>query len=327
MGQAASKVASRVVGTSSTKGSKAHRIKPEHIPSVPGKSAVVGSTITDPLTGFTRGTSPLTPSEERQRQFLETQQQKYGKGTLSNGPTGTPKEYLDNDKMSDELLNFLKDIGPVTTSSSAGSNRQQRPTRAPRITPLSEEESASSSASTNPSHDKSRQTTNMPLASKIPGYETSRTSSFSHTVDVVHPGDIGLDIVQFYGILTGKSSISNHLRNIPSSSSSDSAKQETMDQRNHHKQQELLLLENAIKYLHVPTLLKDTDGGYVGAYPNKVSTLLSAHRGMIELDPNRAKLVLQDLYDMEHERITKKTHQKRVYEVDKEDLITKQIAE
>jgi hypothetical protein len=302
MGQTASKVVNRVVGGQATLTGAASKVKPErHIPSIPGKSgAVSGSIMTDPISGFTRGTSPLTPSEEKQRQFLEGRHGRTRDASRTGAPpTMTTSDYMHQDKLPDDLLKFITDMGPVVANAAAVTTttteqHNQRPRRAPRLvqlgTPDTDDttELAAVPVSTNPAHDHSRHVVNMPLATNIPGYETSRTTSFSNTPDIVDPNDIGLDVVQLYSLVTCKSSMQDHLLLSPFSN-------ENQDQQ---RQEQQVMLENIVKYIQVPVLLKDTDGGYVGAWPEKVQFLIGAHRGMIELDTEtRAKLVLQDLWE------------------------------
>ena len=243
-----------------------------HIPSIPGKS---GRVVTDPRTGFTRGTAPLTPSEERQRQFLEAHH-------------GT--EY--KDKMPDDLLQFLKDMGPVQSKVEPQPQTQgHRPSRAPRLLPNKESEATKE---TKPGHDPTRKVVAMPLASQIPEYETMRTTSFSHKEDedTSENDAIGANVVQLYSLVSGKTSIHGHLLlKTPEDSAVDTELQGRMEQ--------------ALKYIAAPALLKDLeDGGYVGAWPHKVAHLQAAHKDMlIELDTKtRAKLVLEDLWETEPRR-------------------------
>jgi hypothetical protein len=334
MGQTVSKVANRVVGSSSTSSNGKSVVPKKHIPSIPGKTSadaaalgITSTTIVDPITGFTRGTAPLTPSEERQRQFLESRQNDFMKiqqqrpneihrhsrrnGNTNDSPittttpptTSTPPGT--DTKMPDDLLNFLKDMGPVIRSPPkqlpSTEDRQQR--RVPRISRLiqpssdlqKESDIDPEATETNmneqkPGYDKTRITTNMRLATNIPGYETSRTTSFSTKLDVPDdPNDIpGYTMIQLYGVLSTEHS--NEITSVDGIQNTDTNPKTEREQ----------LLQNAYQYMRIPVLLKDTDGSYIGAHPNHVSSLLGAHRGMKLLDTtHQAKLVLQDLYEKE----------------------------
>lgn len=339
MGQTVSKVANRVVGSSNSKSVVAAVPVPKkHIPSIPGKTSadaaalgITSTTIVDPITGFTRGTSPLTPSEERQRQFLETRQNDFMKvqqqrsneihrnstgshnGSSTDSPTPTitlPPPGTDT-KMPDDLLNFLKDMGPVIRSPpKPPSTEDHQPRRIPRISRMMQPSSDLQKESDNdpgateinmneqkPGYDKTRITTNMPLATNIPGYETSRTTSFSTKLDVPDdPNDIpGYTMIQFYGLLSTEHS--NEITSVDGIQNTDTNRGVNHD---HQKTEHEQLLQNAYKYMRIPVLLKDTDGSYIGAHPDHVSSLLGAHRGMKLLDTtHQAKLVLQDLYEKE----------------------------
>jgi hypothetical protein len=371
MGQTISKVANRVVGSSTSSTTSSSKVGSKHIPSIPGKdwTSLGGNnnTIIDPITGFTRGTSPLTPSEERQRQFLEgrhndmIQRQNERSNTAttrttikstisttripttSMGSLSSTSTFTET-KMPDDLLKFLNDIGPVrtqnTTTSSSGSKGQKIvPTKRPiRVTRMSKYQnkvsnfdkpetvivdgsvttatssSNSNNLSQNPSHDKTRQIVNMPLVNAIPGFETSRTTSFSTKPDIIDPNDIGLTMIQLYGMLSSSSSSSS-----PSPSDQPSTRTTTAETTNatattittttttqavsnisSHNERQQPFIDNAQKYLQIPVMLKDTDGTYIGTYPEQVSKLLGTHRGMIPLDTQtRAKLILQDIYEKE----------------------------
>ena len=364
MGQSASKVANRVVGSILTSSTSGTVVRPKHIPSIPGKTSadaaalgITSTVIVDPITGFTRGTAPLTPSEERQRQFLEsrqtefqTQQQqrqpddfvKHRNGSVHHSgndrtvstttTTATSQERQapppppgTDTKMPEDLLNFLKDMGPVIRSPSTTPLTDDPKRRVPRIarmlpssvdSPMERDHDqvhdGTSRPELKPGYDKTRITTNMPLATNIPGYETSRTTSFSTKLDVHDPNEIpGYTIVQLYGLLaehfnnptTTTGSTSDGITKSASSASttddttksySTTKEEEDQQQRQQHEQ----LLQNAYQYIQVPVLLKDSDGSYIGAHPAHVSSLLGAHRGMKRLDTQtQAKLILQELYE------------------------------
>jgi hypothetical protein len=247
MGQSASKAASRV-GAAAAK-------KP-HIPSMPGKGGP------DTLSGFSHDAGAKSQKEEVQRQFLQTQQ-------------GVNADF--KDKLPDDLIKFMTDVGPLKRKEEITTQRR----RLPRTT-SSLMDSSDHVVSQSPAADKTRRTENMRLAENIAGFETSRTTSFSHRQDVVDPDDGGLDVVQFYGLLTGQSSIESFCK-------------PNIDE--HERKQQLQLLEQSLQYLQLPVLLRDSDDTYVGAWPEKATDLQQEHRGMVELPKTCAKLVLDDLWD------------------------------
>lgn len=263
MGQSASKVASRWAAAKTK--------PPPHIPSIPGKGGS-GAPPADPLTGFSRGAGLRTHQEDVQRQFLQAQQQKGANNHNNSSGDSTYK-----DKLPDDLIKFMTDVGPLTRK---GETTQRR-RRLPRTNAAaSVDEDASSGQS--PAADKTRRTENMRLAENIAGFETSRTTSFSHKHEVVDPKDAGLDVVQIYSLLAGRSTM-------------DSYCPPSLDEKD--RQVQLRLLEQLIQYTQLPVLLRDTDDTYVGAWPEKAQDLQQEYRGMTRLSTNSAKLVLEDLWE------------------------------
>lgn len=282
MGQSASKAASRVAAAAA--GKKGPAVA--HIPSVPGKAGGRAAAA-DPRTGFTRGSGMSgsggagSPQEEAQRQFLQAQQ-------------GSAAEF--KDKLPDDLIKFMTDVGPLKRSEDNEKNGAAvKRLRLPRNfanNNSNSDEMSNNTVSQNPAADKTRKTENMRLAENIEGFETSRTTSFSHKEDVVDPNDAGLDVVQFYSLLTGKSTIGSY---CPIAIIDDK------------RDRQMLLLEQSMLYLQIPVLLKDSDDTYVGAWPEKSKDLQQEHVGMVEVPSNRAKLVLADLWETEQ---TKKQGEK-----------------
>ena len=231
MGQTVSKVTNRVVAVTTTTLPKITTPPAPHIPSIPGKTSadaaamgITSTMVVDPITGFTRGTAPLTPSEDRQRQFLEARQYDFmmkiqqqqqqqqrpneihrhrttttgsnsntNSNTNSNSTTSatttttsaSPLPPFGTDtKMPDDLLNFIKDMGPVIRSppkvphSSTEEHLKRRTPRVSRMIPSSDlnterdidpdqttisTTTTGSTAQQKPGHDKTRLTTNMPF--------------------------------------------------------------------------------------------------------------------------------------------------------------------
>jgi hypothetical protein len=293
MGQTASKVAASWTSRS-TAGASSTGVASRAAPSIASALPTVhGAPVVDDHTGFTRGTAPLLPSEEQQRQFLEARQ-----GTRLDPVTGKPLPVPD--QMPDDLLQFLHDLGPVQSKVLPRPQTQgHRPSRAPRGTPeattndetaISTVAAATAVSSTKPGHDPTRHVVAMPLAEHIPYYETQRTTSFSHTPEDTSESDpIGANAIQLFCLLSGKTSMAQHL----ASTSSEGAAEDPESPRRR--------MEQALQYIQTPVLLKDLeDGAYVGAWPQQVADLLQTHPSLIPLDTQtRAKLVLEDLWDRE----------------------------
>jgi hypothetical protein len=278
MGQGASKAFGRVISSGA---------KTTHIPSIPGKSGTPSSVAPDPFSGFTRGGKGVgMQQEEAQRHFLQSQQ-------------GDPSSIY-SDKLPDDLIKFMTDVGPLKTDQDHAATTTKRlriprmsgslfaPTLVDTYSTAKEEEPTKSQS---PAHDKTRRTESMRLAENIAGIETSRTTSFSHKQDVANPNEIaGLDVVQMYGLLTGASSPDSYC-----------------DDNSGSRAEKLHLLEQSMGYLQVPVLLRDSDRSFVGAWPEKVGALQQAHQGMEIVPQSRAKLVLEDLWELEQRNSSMET--------------------
>jgi hypothetical protein len=103
---------------------------------------------------------------------------------------------------------------------------------------------------------------------------------------------MGMDVVQLYDLLMATTSRPT----MTTSTSNGLAATITTDDPEH-----LMLLEQTKQFLQVPVLLQDSDDSYVGAWPEQVPTLLQVHRGMqvVQEDQHNAKLVLQDLWELD----------------------------
>jgi len=118
----------------------------------------------------------------------------------------------------------------------------------------------------------------MRLAEHIEGFETKRTTNFSTKVDEEDPNDAGLDVLQFYSFLSGKTGLDT----LP------------LESQNTAKV--------GLEYLSIPVLLEETtDNSYIGAINENVKDLLMVHPTMAELPSSRSKLVLEDLWETENE--------------------------
>ena len=265
------------------------------------------------MSGFTRGTSALTPSEERQRQFLESRQYDFKKDRPpSTSTTSTPVSADSN--MPPDLLNFIKDMGPVIRQNrTAADGPPTRRTTTPRLSRLisSPEEEATlesttttlTSSSQHGYNDPNRVTKPMPLAANIPGFDTNRTTNFSTAND--HDDDdeddtTGTTMLQLYTHLSQQPSPA------PTEPTTDTiATTTTTEVVSTTAPDDLAsLLQNASHYLQIPVLLlwqTSADQSYVGVTREEVPFLLQTHEGLLTTaDPTKVRLLMQTLIDHHH---------------------------
>lgn len=192
----------------------------------------------DPITGFSRGAGAEIVQDVKQREFLQEK--------------ATPKE------MPPELIKFMKDVGPL---------------KAPNLvkhTRIRQDQGDDTSSSP------VRKVESMRLAEGVEGIETTRTTNFSSKADLIDPNDVGMDVLEMYAFLSGKTGCDN----IPTG-----AKEAATSMR---------------EYLSAPVLMEETtDNTFVGVPPEKAEELSQAHPTMKTLSSTRAKLVLEDLWQLE----------------------------
>lgn len=234
-------------------------------------AAAVSAQYSDPsaIAGFRRR---LDGQDLKQQQFL---QQKAG---------GRP-----NQEMPPELLKFLNDVGPVRKRDSS----KQLGDRAGR-------ESTSTI-------DASRRKEPMPLAESVTGFETDRTTSFSHKHDVVDPKELSVDVVGLYALLAqhDQYSVSSNVELV-----SDYYEQLirgrnaewTVSEQRSHKE----LLQNTIKYCSLPVIMKDTDDDFIGTWQHRVEELERMKVSLVS--KSSVKLVLEDLREIEHSSKVEREH-------------------
>lgn len=207
----------------------------------------------------------------------------------------------DYKEMPDDLINFLKDAGPL--------HKQERPAKAekrePRLPKQPWESSSSQRGSTSPE----RIQESMPLAGRIEGFETTKTTSFSRRTPEINPRfyqkGTTLDI---YRLLSLKNSSSDETE---SSSSIDQQIVErvyreygeqfplppSLDDQVKHKE----LLANTLKYLELPVIMKDKNDNqdsYDGIYAHQVEDYKMMR--FVECPKTQVRLVLEDLYELEN---------------------------
>jgi hypothetical protein len=125
----------------------------------------------------------------------------------------------------------------------------------------------------------------MKLADAVEGFATSRTHSFSKKQDIQDPADFGLDVLQFYSLLSQPRKGVEQLDAFY-----DNHKPEDDSKRKEHAQ----LLQNAVACIGLPVVLKDTDKTFVGVWEDKADDLINIHK-LERVPPERVKLVLDDL--------------------------------
>jgi len=216
--------------------------------------------------------------------------------------------------MSDDLVKFLTDVGPLrkkeiktpasrSSSEPTGSaaRRQKAP---PRVLSRLDEEQLEhdSDKEGEESHVPKRES--MRLVEDLEGFETERTTNFSHRGYVDDPRDFGVDVLGLYSLLSGRTRTPKNASNeeIARSFYDEAVKDRTLPdgdggdgdwaERDRARHEELL--RNALGHVEVPVIMRDAeDGGFVGAWPDRVPDL---ERMRISLVPKTsAVLVLEDV--------------------------------
>jgi hypothetical protein len=261
------------------------------------------SRFTDPSAteaGFTRGEGPvrsdggvyIDPRDEKQRQFLAKQ-------------AGGSDKYKE---MPDDLVKFLVDVGPVgkkkedkkeninnklhamqvkssPAASSTKDNARVNP-RQPNSIPIDQETGKAVESSP-------RVREEMPLAKNIGGFNTTRTTSFSYKQESENDRDFGVgDVLDIYDLVVRKhtlSSIDEAVESFYQDRIKDRDVKWTDEEQKGHRE----LLQQALKYVEIPIIMKDTDDSYVGAWPERVEEL--KHLKIVEMPKTKVKLVMEDL--------------------------------
>jgi hypothetical protein len=177
--------------------------------------------------------------------------------------------------MPDELVQFLKDAGPLKKKGEderkQGATFHPRSTRDASSAPLTNNDESPANAAP-----KTRRREFMPLASNVEGFSTERTTNFSYDDDSPSESatrtdeERGLyDVVGLYRIIAAKGD--------PPDPNLD----ETIQQ----------WIRDAQQYLEVPVIVKESDeDGYIGVHPQKLDEL--------RIDPvpkTIVKLIVEDL--------------------------------
>lgn len=185
-------------------------------------------------------------------------------------------------EMPDDLLNFLKDAGPLQSTKPSVDKNKSREPRLPRHLRDSEA----------PKLDRIQES--MPLAAKIEGFETTHSTSFSRKTHEMNPKKYQQgNTLDMYRLLIRKPDMSvesivdqtykEYSVEFPLPSEDDQAM---------HKE----LLTNTLLYMELPTILKDTkdrDDSYDGVSPDQVEEY--ALLRYAEIPKTQVRLVLEDL--------------------------------
>jgi len=253
----------------------------------PPLSSQRGAPQPDALTGFYRGQA-MSERERSQEQFWRDRS------------GNQPKE------MPPELIKFMTDVGPLkkhentsqptnqhqtlpSSSSSAANKKKKRAPRGLREEDAQEENEGRSVESTAASRSSgtTRRRESMRLVEGIEGFETSRTTNFSYKQEAVDPNDVGVDLLDIYSLLRGNNNNAVLVNTA-------------LDEAARRKQEELFRQTQA--HLGLPVLLKDSDGSYIGAWPENVAQLKSEHKGMHELPKTKVIAVLEDLWEIDQKK-------------------------
>jgi hypothetical protein len=228
--------------------------------------------------------------------------------------------------MPQDLVNFLKNAGPLQKhdggSTAATAPRKHKLPRWATSNADDKESSSSppptgSGGSTSSSN--RRVVESMPLAEKIEGFATTKSTSFSQQAPEVDPHIYQWGTtLNIYQLLQQKEQYRNHPPTGSSNKTSDDMEldsmayddivQQTYDAYGHQfplpppdvAQRQQTLLKHTLQYLDNPILMKDDQDNadsYDGIPPSQVATYETMKLQIVP--PTRARLVLEDLHDME----------------------------
>jgi hypothetical protein len=258
------------------------------------KSTAPAQRFTDPSAtdaGFTRGEGPANsdgsayrdPRDEKQRQFLEKQA----------GGDSKFKEMLDD---------LLVDAGPLVKKEKktrlqakfqpTGKDNSRTPHQ-PNSIPIDEETGKAVESSP-------RRREAMPLAKDVEGFTTTRTTSFSYKQDQEDIRDFGVgDVLDIYDLVARKHTLPS-INAAVESFYKDRVKDRDIEWTDEETQQHHELLRQALEYIEIPVVMKDTDDSYIGAWPERVEELKQLK--IVEMPKTKVKLVMEDLLELKKEK-------------------------
>jgi hypothetical protein len=152
----------------------------------------------------------------------------------------------ENQELPDDLIQFLNDMGPV-----------ERKERKPRLRKHQQEELDRLEEQ----QDEGRQIREMPIMEDVAKFTTSRTTNFSRRQEE-EDKFAGLTGRQLYRLLQDDNKEATIASLIQESNVDDDEKKVYSD-----------LLQNTLKYLKIPVIMKDTDATYVGVPEDKVEDM------------------------------------------------------
>lgn len=155
---------------------------------------------------------------------------------------------VDNQEMPEDLIRFLQDMGPV----------ERKEPKGPRIRKHQLEQQQELERQ---QKDEGRQVREMPIMEDVEKFTTSRTTNFSRREEEEEKF-AGLTGRQFYRLL----------QDTDKDITIESILQEsdvTDDEQKAYSE----LLQNSLKYLQVPVIMKDTDDTYIGVPSEKVNDM------------------------------------------------------
>jgi hypothetical protein len=229
--------------------------------------------------GFQRGLGPPIRQDIEQEAFLKSQQQQDIGNDDNNNNT--------NLEMSEDLIKFLQDMGPVVV--------QRKPSTGPRVRKheLMEEQQEPTKLEQQGSN--SRQIREMPIMQETP-YFTTRTTNFSRTKEQEDP--FGLTGRELYRLLQQKEDVDVAVAAaVVAATSTTTTQVQNANENEKQKEYYSNLLHNSIKYLQVPVIMKDTDDTYVGTWPESVADMKLMKLTVVPESQVRILLAVEDPHE------------------------------
>lgn len=196
--------------------------------------------------GFQRGLGAPIRQDIEQEAFLKSQQEG------------------DNQEMSEDLIKFLQDMGPI---------QRKKTSTGPRVRKHQLEEHERRKL------EEGRQIREMPIMQETTFF-TTRTTNFSRKKEEEDPfGLTGRELFQL-------------LQDGDAAAAAVAAQVETTNEK--EKQEYSYMLHNSIKYLQVPVIMKDTDDTYVGTWPESVADMKLLKLTVVPESQVRILLAVED---------------------------------
>lgn len=172
------------------------------------------------------------------------------------------QQHSQNQEMPEDLIQFLQDMGPV-----------ERKERTPRLRKHQLEERQ---------FDEGRQKREMPIMEDVDKFTTTRTTNFSRRQEEKQDFS-GLNGRELHRLLQDDKQEAAIQSIIEKSTAGEEEKKEYSK-----------LLQNAIKYLQIPVIMKDTDATYVGIVPENVAYMKTMKLTVVPESEVRLVLSIED---------------------------------